>query len=231
MPPRLTRHPQPAARIEADRARENVDHAGDDACKHHQREQIPAEQIQEGQVEDIEARVPAEHRIHVAERLGVSEQQPLLPLARSKQAEEHSQPRRNARAERLHAASIDGDRQRSLARVDDHLPGRDRAHRDPEVDEKDAEGHRHGRDTERALRGQRSGEDVLITHFPEPQPVRIKGDRRGQDDREEEDDGPEKNTPASLHEILTDTRHGLKGGNSSCVQLYETIALAYHRHG
>ncbi len=90
--------------------------------------------------------------------------------------------------------------------MDDHLARGDRPHGDPEVDEQDTEGHRHGRGAERALRGQRSGEHVLVAHLPEPQPVRIERDRRGQDDGEEEEAAYEENTQTSLHEILTDIR-------------------------
>ena len=172
-----------------------------DACERDEGEEIPAERIEEGELEDVEADVLAEHGIHLAERLPMTEQQPVLPLGSRRRAPKSSAStaatavptgctRRRSTAivsgpSRVLSTSARGEIVRiAIRRLSSRTP----------------KATSHGRAAERALGRERSDEHVLVARFAEPQPVCIERDRGRQDDRKDEKCADDGNPPASFHE-------------------------------
>jgi hypothetical protein len=193
---RGARRQHAAHRIEADLPTEHV--GGERAGRRHEdrHERHRPQQLEQRQREHVEADVVTEDRIDAAEAGGVEIRQPRIPLPAGIQTDEQPEHARRDHHQRPEARRIHRDRPRPFRGDDGELPRPQRAEGDGEIAREHREHHQAGGHGHRGPGGQRADEHLLVTQFPEPQPVGVElGEGRkaeqDQDGDEEEREAPE----------------------------------------
>ncbi len=91
----------------------------------------------------------------------------------------------------------------ALARREDRPQIANRCQRQAKIEQEPADRDDKGRREEGALRPQYRGEDVLIAHFAEPEPVGVEAKKRRSGQKEQDDDEGGSDTTSSSHDCDT----------------------------